>query len=75
MNLEQASLGFWDSTTKHYHVLNVCEQNEPLLSKRFQNIGNFLPEHGISRFDKSFFASDTAGSENKPATRRRKGNF
>jgi len=69
MNLEQASLGFW--VLKHGLDSNVCGQNERLLSKRFQNISNPFPETGISRFDISFFASDTAGSENKPATRPR----
>jgi len=60
---------------KHGLDSNVCGQTELLLSKRFQNTANPFPEHGISRFDISFFASDTAGSENKPATREERESF
>ena len=68
MNLDWlASLGFW--VLKHGLHSNVCGQTVLLLSKRFQNIDNSFPETDISRFDISFFASDTAGSENKSATR------
>lgn len=59
--------GFWDII----HGLDsyVSERTQLLLSKRFQNIGNLFPESGISGSDISFFTSDTAGSENKSATR------
>ena len=54
---------------KHCPDSYASEQTQLRLSKRFQNIGNLFPESGISRSDISFFTSDTAGSENKSATR------
>lgn len=54
---------------KHGLDSYVSEQTQLPLSKRFQNIGNLFPESGISRSGISFSTSDTAGSENKSATR------
>lgn len=50
-------------------LTRMFPNDQLLLSKRFQNIGNLFPESGISGSDISFFTSDTAGSENKSATR------